>query len=105
MKLYLTYDPATRAIKSAQVQFPDTTTPDLPAGDDSQVIVDATNIGAPDIDSFFRNFSSYKYDIGANPPVYLDGLDNDRYIAPEQRDNTIPMALGRANTIGDFEAL
>lgn len=105
MKIYITYDLTSKRLKSVQTHYDATTGPDLPtlAGTGSAVVL-TENIPEEHYGKFLRNFDSFKYN-DITSMLELEGGINARYISLVARDTSIPMALGRAATIGDFGSL
>lgn len=111
MKVHITYDTNdNNKVKSAQTHYEGAGGPDLPVETGiEQVVVSDTDILQNSVvlnnyPLFLRNFDSFVYNTGTQK-VVLTGAINARYIAPGMRNTSIPMALGRASTIGDFGAL
>lgn len=105
MKVHITYDDVTKKVKSAQTHYTAIVAPDLPvqAGVSKATILDSA-IPGNDYARFLRNFDSFVY-VAATQSLELTGALNARYIAPVARNNTIPLALGRASTVDSLGVL
>lgn len=109
--VYITYDTNNNnKVMAVSTYYQDIDQPGLPLemGIEQAIIHDTdilqNGVSLNNYPLFLRNFDSFVYDTGSQK-VILTGAINARYIAPIARDTSVPMALGRASTIGDFGAL